>query len=260
MQIIGVLLVKNEDLHIRWVIENILDFCDRILVLDNHSTDHTREIIERLARASGKIILTTWDNARNSQRALTPYYGTNTWVLGVDGDEVYDPVGLASMRKRLLSGEFDRAWNVRGNFLHVVSMDLDVMRASGYSAPPARVGLGLYNFKVVKEWGNEEVERLHGTVVFREDPAVRHPLFLLGSAWEESELRCLHLCFIRRSSNEAKPCTALKHWMLKRWIVRKLYVGSGSHPSPRPKRNLRRRLRDYAVGTVVTVDIRDFRP
>ena len=54
-QIVGLLLVKNEDIHIQWVINNILDFCDHIMVLDNHSTEHTWEILEHLAGKTDKI-------------------------------------------------------------------------------------------------------------------------------------------------------------------------------------------------------------
>ena len=177
-RIVGVLLVKNEDMYIRWVINNILDFCDHIMVLDNHSTDHTWEILESLARKTDKISLRKWDNAQNSQKALTPYYGTDTWVFGVDGDEVYDPSGLVAIRERLSNGEFDHAWRVGGNFLHCVSLNLDTMTAGGYLAPPASEAVKLYNFKIVTGWESEEVERLHGRAIFSASPPSRHHLLL----------------------------------------------------------------------------------
>ena len=70
-QIVGVVLIKNEDLYIEWVLENIVGFCDHIIVLDNHSTDHTWEIIERLAGDTGRIDLRKWDFSKDSQNALS---------------------------------------------------------------------------------------------------------------------------------------------------------------------------------------------
>ena len=267
-QIVSVLLIKNEDLHIQWVLNNILDFSDHIMVLDNLSTDHTWEILERFAGKTNKISLRQWDNAKNSQKALTPYYGTDTWVFGVDGDEVFDPSGLVTIRKRLLDGEFDHVWNVRGNFLHCVSVNFDAMTADGYLAPPAREGVKLYNFKMVKGWENEEVERLFGRVVFSKAPDV--PYLYLGDtlSWEEAELRCLHLCFMQRSSIEAtSPVVGLMRRIVQRLptdspigkLMRRMNpLGRRPRPSVGTRRSARTRLRNYAVGNLVTKNISDF--
>ena len=267
-QIVAVLLVKNEDLHIQWVLNNILDFSDHIMVLDNHSTDHTWQILERFAGKTNKISLRKWDDAKNSQKSLTPYYGTDTWVFGVDGDEVFDPSGLGAIRKRLLDGEFDHVWNVRGNFLHCVSMNFDAMTADGYLAPPAREGVKLYNFKMVKGWDTHDVERLLGHPIFSKPPDV--PYLYLGntSSWEEAELRCLHLCFMHRSSSEARSRVAdLKRRIFERLppdspiakLMRRMNpLGGRPRPSVGIRRSTRARMRNYAVGDLVTRDISAF--
>ena len=74
-QIVAILLVKNEDLHIRWVINNIVGFCDHIIVLDNHSTDRTWEIVKQLADSTDKITVSRWDDPKTSQEILRRYYG-----------------------------------------------------------------------------------------------------------------------------------------------------------------------------------------
>ena len=269
-RIVGLLLVRNEDLYIQWVIDNILDFCDHIVVLDNYSTDHTWRVLEHLAGKTDKISLRKWDNAQDSQKAVSPYYGTDTWIFGVDGDEVFDPSGLIAIRKRLLDGEFDHVWNVGGNFLNCVSVDLDAQTADGYLAPPAKQGVKLYNFKLVKGWENEEVERLHGHVIFSKDPVVRHLFLGNTTTWEEADLRCLHLCFMQRSSSDASSPVA----NLKRRVFQKLRgdslvakslrwmkpLGSTTGPRSSIRRNAKRRVRNYAVGNIATVDIHDFRP
>ena len=97
-QIFGVTLVKNEDIFIERVLKNISDFCDEILVLDNHSTDNTYEIVEGMTSTYDNIHLMRWDNPANSGQALEHLIGEDCWVFGVDGDEIYDPVGLSKMR------------------------------------------------------------------------------------------------------------------------------------------------------------------
>ncbi len=165
-QIVAILLVKNEDLRIRWVINNIVGFCDHIIVLDNHSTDRTWEIVKQLADSTDKITVSRWDHPKTSQEILRRYYGTDTWVFGVDGDEVFGPSGLAAMQEPLRKGEFDHVWRIGGNFLHCVAVDVAARTAYGYLAPPAREGVKLYNFKIVKDWKSHAVERLHGYPVF----------------------------------------------------------------------------------------------
>ena len=256
-QIVGIVLIKDEDLHIEWVINNIVDFCDHIMILDNHSTDHTWEIVERLAGQTDKIALRKWDNAADSQKVLNRYYGTDTWVFVVDGDEIFDPSGLAVMRKRIFNGEFDNVWNVRGNHLHCVNINPELKTAEGYPAPPARDVGRLYNFKLVKGWKNEKIERLHGTPIFSQAPVIR-ALFLGNMwSWEESQLRCLHFCFLKRSSKDFKPQSLIKrlmHTILQR--LSKQYR-LNCRPAP-PGKSARLKIKKYTVGDVVTKDISDF--
>lgn len=41
IKIVGICLIKNEDYYIEQVLKNIMDFCDKIIVLDNMSEDNT---------------------------------------------------------------------------------------------------------------------------------------------------------------------------------------------------------------------------
>jgi hypothetical protein len=49
MKIIGSVLVRNEDLYVEQAIRNVVDFCDRIHVVDHVSDDGTSEIVRALA-------------------------------------------------------------------------------------------------------------------------------------------------------------------------------------------------------------------
>jgi len=40
-KIVGICLVRNEERFLDLILNNIIDFCDQILIADNKSTDHT---------------------------------------------------------------------------------------------------------------------------------------------------------------------------------------------------------------------------
>lgn len=202
-QIVGIVLVRNEDRFVRQSVGNILGFCDRLLLVDNGSRDQTPAILKELAAAGPeRISFHPVRHPRKSHDLLKPYAGTPTWVFAVDGDEIYDSAGLQSFRGRLLSGEFDHHWMILGNVHHCDLLDVRSGFAEGYSTPPGRSITKLYNFAAIRSWNGDTPERLHGG----------NPEFLPGydeqmkrqlqyeHGWEDSPLRCLHLCFVSRSS------------------------------------------------------------
>lgn len=203
-KIIAILLIKNEDLFIEQVILNIIDFCDKIYIADNNSTDHTYKIIKNLSIKYSKIECSQISHPKESHTLIEKYAGTNTWIFGVDGDEIYDPVGLSLFKKRILHGEFDQWWLILSNMYHCTQINLKLMQGKGYSAPPGRSVTKLYNFNVISEWSGCQEERLHsGMLIFKDgySDKLRRNLYKEYS-WEESNFRCLHVCFLARSSME----------------------------------------------------------
>jgi glycosyltransferase involved in cell wall biosynthesis len=208
-EIIGILLVKNEDLHARRAVENVRAFCDRLLLIDNGSNDGTPAILRQLAAEHPQMAFHPVNHPRISHDLIKPYAGTDTWIFGVDGDEIYDPAGLARLRPRILAGEFQNSWMLLGNVLNCDAVDFQTKQAAGYLAPPCRSITKLYNFSAIHSWNGDTPERLHGgNIDFKTgyDASLRRNLHEEMS-WEESPLRCLHLCFTRRSSID--PATPL---------------------------------------------------
>jgi len=205
--IVGIVLVKNEDLYLRAAVENILEFCDRIILCDNGSTDETGKILKEFSARHTKVECHSVRHPRESHEFLKPLAGTRSWVFGVDGDEIYDPRGLGRFRSRLLEGEFEQFWRMKGHALHCDRLGGGM--ASGFSSPPSRSITKLYNFSAISSWDGDTFERLHGgRIVFREgwnDAAKRNLQDEMG--WEDCPLRCLHLCFLKRSSRESRPAT-----------------------------------------------------
>lgn len=199
-QIIGIFLVHNEDCFVKQAIHNVFSFCDRLLLIDHASSDQTLSILRGIQQEHPeKVSLYQIHHPRESHELLKPFVGTATWVFGVDGDELYDPAQLLAFRSRLLSGEFDQDWMILGNVLHVEELKKEI--AEGYLTPPSRSITKLYNFAAIESWEGKTLERLHGgTPCFRPGfhEQKKRRLFEEES-WEDSCLRCLHLCFIPRS-------------------------------------------------------------
>lgn len=202
MQIVGIMLVRNEDQFIGQAVMNVLDFCDKVIVADHQSKDNTAQVVNNLKADSTKIIYHRVEDSGYSHELIKKYIGSRTWLFGIDGDEIYDPVGLSKFRVRLESGEYDKEWQIFGNVLNCVSLDLGNKIATGHLAPPSRSMTKIYNFNALKSWDGECKEPLlGGQIIFKDsyDSSMQLSLHTQFS-WENSFFRCLHTCFLRRSS------------------------------------------------------------
>lgn len=203
-KIIGILLIKDEDIFIEKIITNVVEFCDEIIVADNKSTDSTASIIESLQIKYSKIQYYSIDHPSESHVLISTYANKPVWIFAVDGDELYDPTGLSILRKKIMRGEFDDSWVVFGNVLNCIELDLLDGQAKGYLSPPCRSMTKLYNFSIIEDWSGDCPERLHGgQITFKTGAHALQRLDLHEDIpWDDSFFRCLHLCFLRRSSKE----------------------------------------------------------
>jgi glycosyl transferase family 2 len=202
-RVVGSALVHNEDVFVEQAIRNAAAFCDRIYAIDHMSSDRTWESLRALASEYDHLEVRRARHARVSHEVLESYAGTDTWVLRIDGDELYDPAGLAALRESLDDGVYRTVFRVLGNVLHAVGLDRGASTASGYMSPPSRPISALYNFGALEAWTGCP-QRLHaGRAVFRAeyDWGLVDPLYERFD-WNESPLRCLHTCFVRRSSRD----------------------------------------------------------
>ncbi len=203
-RIVGIALVRNEDVFIENALSNVADFCDEIFVADHGSIDGTPAILEALARTLPNIRCRRIKHPAESHALIRHLAGSPTWIFGVDGDEIYEPDRLARLRQRILAGEFDRHWMLLGNVLHVTRLAEDRRTATGHLAPPCRSMTKLYNFQAIESWDGYTPERLHGgNIRFRPGFARGdHRMLQEEVNWEDADFRCLHLCFLKRSSRD----------------------------------------------------------
>src|SRR5512132_2602123 len=167
-QIVGSVLVRNEDVFVEQSIRNIAEFCDRIHAVDHVSTDRTSEILGRLAGELDHLDARRSRSSATAHRLLAPYAGTATWVLGVDGDELYDPAGLARLRRALLEGEHADVFRLKAHVLNCDELDEAPPTASGWLAPPSRPITKLFNFGAVESWDESADPLQAGDVVFKD--------------------------------------------------------------------------------------------
>jgi len=204
MQIIGITLVSNEDVFVDLAIRNVLDFCDRIIIADHKSTDRTSDIVRELSARFPKIEYHRIEYPEESHQLIESFANTQSWVFGVDGDEIYDPKGLELLRQALLGGRYDRWWKLYGNVLNCVELDSNKKIARGYLSPPCRSMTKLYNFNAIESWTGLCPERLHdGEIVYKKNYNENTSLSLHEQmTWEDSMFRCLHVCFLKRSHED----------------------------------------------------------
>lgn len=257
-RVVGIVLVRNEERYLNQVVRNIADFCDKILLCDHASTDLTPEILDALTKEIPHAEVRRLGHPRESHELLKPLAGTNSWIFGVDGDEIYDPAGLSRLRRRILSGEFAKFWTVFGNVLNVTRFHPERLQVSGHLAPPCRSMTKLYNFAAIESWDGDCLERLHGgKPVFRPGYTAGDRRYLHEeTSWDASDFRCLHLCFLPRSS--AVASSARRNIMetygrgpLRRFVSRFVDI-LGTDRASRWKNERYRR------GPEVTVDLRPF--
>jgi len=260
LEIIGLFLVHNEDLYIGQAIINVIDFCDTIIVANHRSTDRTSAVVAEIAQSHNKVQLVDITDPSESQSLIHKYVGTTTWIFGVDGDEIYDPQRLRTLREKLQIGSFSEYFRIVGNVLHCRELDNNRSRAKGYLAPPSRSMTKLFNFAALSRWDGPFTERLHGGNLTFVDGFDQNAICRIHheTPWEQSDLRCLHLCFLERSSIEpANKGTRLnimeqtaamssrKTW-IKTQFLKYLWGKSGY------------KRRNYMRGPVVEYDVRPF--
>jgi hypothetical protein len=195
-------MVRDEDLWVEQAVRNALEACDEVIALEHRSVDRTPEILERLAAERPALRVHPISDPRESHDFVAGLAGEDVWIAGFDGDQLFDPAGLRAVRARILAGELDGFWSVTGRGLNCVEVDPEAGTARGHPAPPSRGTPKLFNFAAIDSWEGPTRERLHGgTIRFRSGyEGDRRSDELQHLPWEETPLRWLHFCFVRRSS------------------------------------------------------------
>ena len=107
-KITALILSKNEERNIEDCIRTVL-FCDEVLVIDDFSTDRTKEIAEGLG---AKVIQRSMNGDWGGQRTFAIQSATHEWVLFVDADERVSEALAEEIREVVAQGK-KRACRIR---------------------------------------------------------------------------------------------------------------------------------------------------
>lgn len=129
MKLYAICLVKNEDDIITQTLNHAATFCDKIFVLDNGSTDRTRELVHTLSQVNPQIVPfgQTFEPYRRSLRSGVYYeirseLSEDDWWLILDSDEFLaedpQPVIAQAVRER---ADVIRSWQIS---FYYTDMDL----------------------------------------------------------------------------------------------------------------------------------------
>jgi tetratricopeptide (TPR) repeat protein len=91
----AVMIVKNEEQHLRRCLSSIRQVCDEIIVVDTGSTDATVSIAEQFG---AKIFHRVWQNDFAAARNESLSHTNAEWVLYIDADEVVTNADLFPIR------------------------------------------------------------------------------------------------------------------------------------------------------------------
>ena len=211
MEIVGICMIQNEDLFIEQVIKNIVHFCDKIIVLDNNSTDKTIDIVKNICMKNSKVEFRELEHTKDAICHIQEYIGKEIWIFGVDGDELYYPKGLQIFRKKIFSGEYQKYWKIGGYFFHVCWLNEKKTKAHGWFAPPSKEVTKLRNMALLKDWKPDGINSLfHSKYNLLKDVDILKKYMYENKTWDECILKCLHVRFLKRSSLESKKIPGIK--------------------------------------------------
>lgn len=110
----ALILSKNEERNIEDCIRSVL-FCDEVLVIDDFSTDRTRELAEGL---DAKVIQRSMNGDWGGQRTFAIQNAAHEWVLFVDADERVSEALAEEIRAVVTKGEKHACQIRRENRFH----------------------------------------------------------------------------------------------------------------------------------------------
>jgi glycosyltransferase involved in cell wall biosynthesis len=96
-----VLATRNEEENIARCLESVKDFADEIVVVDEYSTDKTRQIAEKLG---AEVYVEPHHEIFHITKQIALDHAKGEWILQMDADEVITPE-LAKEIKKVISDE-----------------------------------------------------------------------------------------------------------------------------------------------------------
>ena len=169
MKISAVILSKNEENNIRKCLET-LNFCDEIIVIDDNSSDNTKEIVKTF---KVKLFTRKLNNNFADQRNFGLDKAKNEWVIFLDADERISNSLSDEIKKVIKENGVDgyyikRIDNIWGKEIkHGETGNIRLLRL-------ARKNAGRWERKVHEEW------KINGKTKLLVNPIIHYPHQTIG--------------------------------------------------------------------------------
>ena len=105
-RISAVLITKNEARNVERCLASLASVADEVIVVDDHSTDGTAELCQRLG---ARVVQQAWLGF-GPQKNLGNSLASHDWILSVDADEALDPTlqaAVAAAKAQGLRGAYE---------------------------------------------------------------------------------------------------------------------------------------------------------
>jgi len=129
---------------------------------------------------------------------------SQTAQVGIQGE----PTVEMHQAHRLLDGAHGDVFRLKAHVLNCDEIEQAARTAIGWLAPPSRPITKLFNFGAAESWAESPDPLQSGDVVFRPGYHWESRRDLAdATTWDTDPLRCLHVCFLRRSSRDLEGGT-----------------------------------------------------
>jgi glycosyltransferase involved in cell wall biosynthesis len=109
MKLVAILRIKNEILVIREFLERLSKLVDEIVVVDNGSTDGTKEVYKDFSKIASVINTEGFDEGRDKTILLDKAKERKAdWIIWLDGDELFEDFVTRDMLLKYMKSGYER--------------------------------------------------------------------------------------------------------------------------------------------------------
>lgn len=139
-KITTLILAKNEEQHIVDCIKTV-QFTDEVLVIDDYSTDRTKELAESMG---ARVIQRAMNGDWGQQQTFAIQHASHEWVLFLDADERISEPLAKEIREAVEKNEQKAYWIRRENLFHHYKANHGTLRPDYLSSCVRLDELGQY--------------------------------------------------------------------------------------------------------------------